>query len=444
MIGVVADDITGAHDIGSMFAKSGALVHVFSYNEALSQEDITRWELPDVLILDTDSRFDLPEVAYRKVFQATKMLQELGCQQFYKKTCSAFRGNIGPELDAMLDALDEDFAAVVAGFPKNGRQTIDGIHYVHGVKLEDSEFRNDPVHPMVHSSLVELLREQTKRHVGLVHHTVIGQGVSLLREEVQKLQGQYQYVILDVVDQNSLKTIAEALHRLPVFGGSSALAEELPVSRRKRSTQDPDPLPRSSGVGVLCAAGSLMPQTAAQVEYMRQKGAFVLELESLRMLDETKRSLAIKELSDKIGTYLHLGKDVVVHTSNDSKVVEETKRAGKAKGLTTTEVSQLVSQGLASVVAICVETLGLNRLLIAGGDTSAAVCAGLGVEGMRVWQEIEPGIPSCISLGDLPLFLVLKSGSFGKPDFFAKAVAHLRNEGEQSIDSAKQPAGSEG
>ena len=76
----------------------------------------------------------------------------------------------------MLDALNEDFAGVVVGFPKNGRQTIDGIHYVRGVKLEESEFRNDPVHPMDRSSLVELLASQTKQRVGLVRYTVVGQG----------------------------------------------------------------------------------------------------------------------------------------------------------------------------------------------------------------------------------------------------------------------------
>ena len=102
MIGVVADDITGAHDIGSMFVKSGAVVHVFSYDQGLIPEDISRWQLPDVVILDTDSRFDSPEAAYNKVFGATKLLKELGCRQFYKKTCSVFRGNIGPEFDAML------------------------------------------------------------------------------------------------------------------------------------------------------------------------------------------------------------------------------------------------------------------------------------------------------------------------------------------------------
>ena len=159
----------------------------------------------------------------------------------------------------------------MVGFPKNGRQTIDGIHYVHGVKLEESEFRNDPVHPMDRSSLVDLLASQTKRRVGLVRHAVVGQGVVQLREEVAGMRGHYQYVIFDVVDQTSLKTIANALHHLPVLGGSSALAEELPVKVRERGIQDQGSLPPSNGMGILCAAGSLMPQTKAQVEYMRQR-----------------------------------------------------------------------------------------------------------------------------------------------------------------------------
>jgi uncharacterized protein YgbK (DUF1537 family) len=62
----------------------------------------------------------------------------------------------------------------------------------------------------------------------------------------------------------------------------------------------------------------------------------------------------------------------------------------------------------------------------AGGETAAAVCARLGVNGMRIWREIQPGLPSCISLTDPPRMLVLKSGSFGKPDFFEQALQHLR------------------
>jgi uncharacterized protein YgbK (DUF1537 family) len=133
MIGVIADDITGSNDIGVMFGKSGYIADIYSYEPTtliqLSQEK------PDVLIFDTDSRLDDVNKAYDKVYQATKDIQKAGAAQFFNKTCSVFRGNIGAEFDAMLDALEEEFAIIVLGFPKNGRQTIDSTHYVYGKKL---------------------------------------------------------------------------------------------------------------------------------------------------------------------------------------------------------------------------------------------------------------------------------------------------------------------
>jgi alpha-mannosidase len=44
----------------------------------------------------------------------------------------------------------------------------------------------------------------------------------------------------------------------------------------------------------------------------------------------------------------------------------------------------------------------------------AAVCVRLGINGMRVRKEIQPELPSYISLNDPLRILVLKSGSFGK------------------------------
>src|SRR5688572_12908803 len=202
-MGVVADDVTGSNDIGIMFAKSGYLTHIYSFKDDafsfLSRKD--NQNAPDILILDTNSRLDPPDVAYRKVLAATRELQQAGCRQFHNKTCSVFRGNIGAEFDAMLDALGLEFAIVVLGFPKNGRTTVDGIHYVHGKKLEDSEFRHDPIHPMQRSDLAGILGSQTKRKVALVTHALIDQGAEALRDEIQRMRAQCQYLILDVTDQ---------------------------------------------------------------------------------------------------------------------------------------------------------------------------------------------------------------------------------------------------
>ena len=135
MIGVAADDATGANDIAIMFTKSGYKVKVLAY-----EEDMNIFKDVDVLIIDTDSRLDEPALCYHKVYKAVAMLREIGCSMYHKKTCSVFRGNIGVEFDAMLDALNEDFAIISLAFPKNGRQTINGIHTVYGKKLEDSGF----------------------------------------------------------------------------------------------------------------------------------------------------------------------------------------------------------------------------------------------------------------------------------------------------------------
>ena len=427
-MGVVADDVTGSNDIGIMFAKSDYLTHIYSFEDrssfAVPKEDLSA---PDILILDTNSRLDPPEVAYRKVFAATHQLQQAGCRQFHNKTCSVFRGNIGAEFDAMLDALGIEFAIVVLGFPKNGRTTVNGIHYVHGKKLEDSEFRHDPIHPMRSSDLVGILQLQTKRKVALLTHEVVARGAEALREEIQRMRAQCNYMILDVTDQSALATIAGAVYDEPVLCGSSAIAEELPaVWGTPRARQQRQDLPPLNALGILIVAGSLMPQTAAQIEHLRQNGVPSFILDTSRLFDTAEREAHLTNLCTSISRSLRLGKDVIFHSLNDSSALETTHRAGMAHSVSKTDISRLVSETLAEVTARVLAETGQNRLVVAGGETSAAVCARLGINGMRVWKEIQPGLPSCVSLNDPPSMLVLKSGSFGKPDFFERALEHLK------------------
>jgi uncharacterized protein YgbK (DUF1537 family) len=207
------------------------------------------------------------------------------------------------------------------------------------------------------------------------------------------------------------------------------LVEELPVSRQGAGRDlGKQAIPKRDELGILCVAWSLMPQTAAQVEYMRQAGCPVFELDSRQMFDQGERAGVIGKLSGEICRKLKCGEDVVLHTSSDPKVLAETKTLGKELNLSSIALSRLVSDGVAEVALRCVRDLALSRLLIAGGDTAAAICSRLEIQGMRVWQEIEPGIASCISLTEHPLFLILKPGGFGGPDFFAKAAAHLRGQ----------------
>ena len=72
---------------------------------------------------------------------------------------------------------------------------------------------------------------------------------------------------------------------------------------------------------------------------------------------------------------------------------------------------------------------GVRRLVIAGGETAGAVVQALGVTGLRIGRQIDPGVPWTVSLpggvGEPALALALKSGNFGAPDFFLRAFSAL-------------------
>ena len=423
MIGVVADDITGANDIGSMFANSGCKVDVFAYDSFVTFP----LDSPDVLVLNTNSRLDTAELAYAKVRRATSKLRELKCNLFFNKTCSVFRGNIGAQFDAMLDELNRELAIVVLGFPKNGRQTRKGIHFVHGVPLNQSEFRNDPIHPMTESDLVKILGNQTKRKVAAIEHSVVETGSQAVRHTIESMRQTYNYLIIDVENQDSLKTIANAVKDRYVLCGSSALGEELPWALGLDSNQPRElPIQKYNGTGILCVAGSLMPQTRAQIEYAVANGVISYELDTVRLLES--ETIQIGGLSTRISKDLRNGLDVVLHSSYDPNVVKKTKELGARHGLSDVEIGRVVSDSLAQVTENCLNNINQTRLLVAGGETSEAVCNRLGITGMRIWREIQPGLPSCYSLEENPRLLVLKSGSFGQTDFIIQALAHLKQQ----------------
>src|SRR5581483_8639318 len=84
----------------------------------------------------------------------------------------------------------------------------------------------------------------------------------------------------------------------------------------------------------------------------------------------------------------------------------------------------LVEQALAELAKGLVAS-GVRKLVVAGGETAGAVVGALGVRALRIGPQIDPGVPWTESLEARPMALALKSGNFGSPDFFAKALAQL-------------------
>src|SRR6266567_3584454 len=120
MIGVIADDLTGASEIGGIGLRHG-----------LKAEIILRGKFPpgaDLLCIDTDSRSCSPREAARRAAAAARKLRIAGAAWIYKKVDSVLRGNVVAEVQAIRQALELRSALLVPANPCFGRIIRDG-HY---------------------------------------------------------------------------------------------------------------------------------------------------------------------------------------------------------------------------------------------------------------------------------------------------------------------------
>lgn len=418
---VIADDVTGANDIGIMYAKSGLDTLVYSYGKGERQN----YEECDVLIVDTDSRFDTREEAYKKVFDVVSKISGEGVKQYIDKQCSVFRGNIGAEFDAMLDALEETFAVVVLGFPDNGRTTVHGRHYVYGTLLEESQFRHDPVHPMICSDLREILRSQTSRPVSAIYCELYDKGPQVVKDALERKRARGGYCIMDVRDNRDLKFLAEILKDEKVICGSSALSEYLAKVQKFPAGGPKIGEKKETREKVFCLAGSLTPQTVGQTAYMREKGYFVLELDTRKLLNKESYQEECMRLQQAAAMAYRSENFVMIHSVQKDLLVKETKSLAAEEGIDNKEVSTLVSGALSEVAKAVIWECEIRKIIVCGGDTSASLCEKLGIKGMRVLEEIETGLPTCQSVKAPYYQLVLKSGSFGSASFIEKAMERL-------------------
>ena len=429
-IGVVADDVTGANDIGIMFQKGGYRAAVFPLGLLRACDCDLREEAEglEMIIIDTDSRLDRPEDAREKVRKATELLMTLPCDMYHNKTCSVFRGNIGAEFDEMQDVLGVSCSMVILGFPENGRTTVDGIHYVYGRKLEESQFRNDPIHKMTTSSLEEILHRQSVRPAGHITWRDLDQGLAHVMEKKERLKKQCSYVIFDIRDQADLRLSALAVAEEKNICGSSAIGEELPwaIARRQSGRREQ----------TLLLAGSLTKQSIAQIRYMKEKGCPVLEFPTQEICAEEGLEKTIQAWTKAALRKMQEKGICLLHTANAPEAVEETKRRGAAHGLSDEAVGKRISGVMCRIARSVMEESGCRKLVVAGGDTSAAVTEALKIYRMDMIREIEAGIPLMqgrSALGDIDL--VLKSGSFGSEAFLEKAVQAVRRQvGEEQVE----------
>lgn len=414
LLGCIADDFTGATDLANTLTRQGMATVVLL---GVPRDDL---HVPDVdaVVIALKSRSIRADDAVRLSLAALSWLQRAKTRQFYFKYCSTFdstaAGNIGPVAEALLAALGAPFTIACPAFPTNGRTVYRGYLFVGEVLLSESSMRHHPLTPMTDPSLVRVLQRQSAGRVGLIAHEVVRQGSAAIRGDVQRLTASgVRIAIADALTDADLIVLGEACADDKLLTGGSGLALGLPGNFRRAGllqTRASAALPAIAGTAAVLA-GSCSAATQRQVAVMkRQCDSFELDPIELRTRDDVVQQ-ALAWARPRLGE-----RPLLIYSTADAAAVAKAQAAvGRERA------GELIEQAMGAIAKGLVAA-GARRLVVAGGETSGAVVTALGVEGLKIGPEIDPGVPWTVSLGARPLALALKSGNFGSDEFFINAL----------------------
>ena len=418
LLGCIADDFTGATDLASMLVARGMrTVQTIGVPREPLSDDV------DAIVVALKSRTIPARDAVSQSLAALAYLEGKGCRQFYFKYCSTFDstplGNIGPVADALLDALGADFTIACPAFPANGRTVYKANLFVGDVPLAESGMRDHPLTPMTDSNLVRVLQAQTPRKVGACDDRVVARGADAIAARFAALRDDgFAYAIVDAIENAHLLALGEACASLPLVTGGSGAAMGVPENFRRTGLVAPGveahALPATTGHRAV-VSGSCSIATNEQVALMKEHHpAFRVD------------PIALADGRDVVADALSWARERVARepvliyaTASPDEVKAAQKRVGVERA------GALVEGALAEIARGLVD-VGVGRLIVAGGETSGAVVKALGIDALRIGPEIDPGVPWCTTIGaGRPLALALKSGNFGRADFFLSAWNRL-------------------
>jgi 3-dehydrotetronate 4-kinase len=415
LIGCIADDFTGATDLANNLVRAGMRVV-----QTIGVPSLPLSSEVDAVVVALKTRTIAPQEAVSQSLAALSWLKSQNARRIYFKVCSTFdstpQGNIGPVTEALMDALGTDFTIATPAFPDNKRTVFKGYLFAGDGLLNESGMQNHPLTPMTDANLVRVMQAQTKRKVGLIDYSVMARGASAVAERIAQLKASGVGVaIVDAISNEDLMRLGPALKDMPLVTAGSGVAIGLPQNFGIVPSETSSALPPATGLKAVIS-GSCSVATNAQVAAFIAAGLPAMAVDPLRMAsgaDVVSEALAwAKPLLAKSA--------VLVYSTAEPAAIKAVQNQ-----LGVEAAGALVEHTLAAIATGLV-ALGVQQLVVAGGETSGACVQALGITQMQIGSQIAPGVPWCFAHSEgTPIHITLKSGNFGAENFFTQAFTLL-------------------
>lgn len=418
---IIADDFSSVTDCGVQFSNKNLRTLALT---KIPQDKII--DVYDIISIDTDSRALGSEEAYQATLKIAKYANSLGCQRIYKSVDSLLRGNLGREIDAVLDAMSFKAALIAPAFPYYGRTTEAGMHYLNGVKISESSASQDRVCPSKVSSIPKVLKLQSKRKVAHLSIEQVRQKHDDFILTVEKLIHEgYELISMDVETEDDLKIIAEHSYLMPecLVVGSTGLAQYLAEAWKLESSVAKDKVENfGTEKSVVIVSGSISPVTGKQIK----KVLLNPNVSGICLCQPTLLSAKIKDYISVANDIIDQKKDIVLYLDSSDETREVSNKMATDNGWSVSDMASKIVDALGSIIEIITAKDKVGGLILTGGDTAKAVCERLGIISLTLFNEVEPGIPIGKTVNGKPMYIVTKSGAFGSPEALTHALCSIK------------------
>jgi len=408
-LGAVADDVTGATDLASLIKRNQCDV-ILSFG-------MPRQKLPatDAVVIAIKSRTVPVSEATSMALKATACLSDAGAAQIYFKYCSTFdstsKGNIGPVIEALLAQHSAGFTIACPSYPAYARTVYQGHLFVGEKLISQSSMRHHPLTPMMDPDMVGFLGLQCDLPVGLVPLCDVDAGALAIRKrfETEKEAGK-RILIADAVFDRHIDSLAEACLEMKLITGGAPLGAALVAKRTNKKTAPKQTEVRRKGP-VAMLSGSCSTTTLTQIQSVKDS-VRSLRIDPFRLIEYPGE---LGRIQDWASCHAKHG-NLLIYSTADSRVV------AKIQASLGREAAAGIVEHAFELIAATLAGEGVRTFVVAGGETSGAVLQGLGIRTLTFGEELDPGVPWAYSLDPQGYTLALKSGNFGKSDFFVRAL----------------------
>jgi uncharacterized protein YgbK (DUF1537 family) len=389
MIGVIADDLTGAAELGAVGLRHGLRAEIVVKGKPSGEADL--------VCVDTDSRSCVSEEAGRRAASAAKLLCEAKANWIYKKVDSVLRGQVTAEVESVMKQLRLKRVLLLPANPSLGRKIRDGRYFVRGRLIHKTEFARDPEHPRTSAKVLQLLQPSltapicVSRLSDILPETGIVVGEAATSQEVQRWAA--------VRDPRTLAA-----------GGSEYFGALLAAEKVKTALPAAEIFSNGTARRELFVCGTASQSSRKFVAAARERGTpvFSLPLELAWSAGFTPGAAEV------------ISQRVIAMFQSEARVILNV----GLPPVRETAVARRLSDHLVQIAGRVLHEVAIGHVYAEGGATAAELVQHMGWARLSVLREEAPGVATLAIEGSEAQLLTVKPGSYAWPEKWTEQLTN--------------------